>query len=55
LRCAVGARVTSRRRGVRVSSARVVVGGSEGALRITAAAVDGRLRVRAQGQAATKR
>jgi hypothetical protein len=55
LRCAVGTRVKSRKRGVRLPSARVVVRGSKGALRITAAAVDGRLRVRAQGQAATKR
>ena len=55
LRCAVGTRVTSRKRGVRLPSARAVVGGSKGALRITAAAVDGRLRVRAQGKAATKR
>ncbi|HKE80600.1 MAG TPA: hypothetical protein VKB54_14875 [Solirubrobacteraceae bacterium] len=53
LRCAVGARVKSRRRGVRLPPARVVVRGSKGALRITAAAVDGRLRVRAQGEAAT--
>jgi hypothetical protein len=55
LRCALSARVRTRKRGVRLPSARVIVKGSSGALRLSAAAVDGRLRVRAKGQAATSR
>jgi hypothetical protein len=53
LRCALSARVRSRKRGVRLPPARVIVKSPSGALRVTVAAVDSRLRVRATGQAAT--
>jgi hypothetical protein len=53
LRCALSARVRARTDAVRLPAARVKVKGSSGALRVTAAAVDGRQRVRATGQAAT--
>jgi hypothetical protein len=53
LRCTLSARVRTRKRGVRLPSARVIVKGSSGALRLSAAAVDGHLRVRATGQTAT--
>jgi len=53
LRCAMSPRVRTRTYGVRLPAARVRVRGSHGALRVTAAAIDGRLRVRAHGQAAT--
>ena len=53
LRCALSKRVRTRRRGVRLPVARVTVESSSGALRVSAAAVDGRHRIRARGQAAT--
>jgi hypothetical protein len=55
LRCTLSARVRTRKRGVRLPSARVIVKGSSGGLRLSAAAIDARLRVRATGQAATSR
>jgi hypothetical protein len=53
LRCALSTRVRTRRRGVRLPVTRVIAKGSGGGLRITAAAVDGRQRTRAKGQAAS--
>jgi hypothetical protein len=53
LRCALSARVRARTRGVRLPVARVIAKGASGALRVTAAAVDGRQRIRAKGQAAS--
>ena len=55
LRCTLSKRVRTRKRGVRLPATRVLVTGTSGALRITAAAVDRRLRTRATGNAATTR
>jgi hypothetical protein len=52
LRCTLSKRVRTRRRGVRLPGARIVVR-SQATLRVTAAAVDARQRVRAHGQAAS--
>jgi hypothetical protein len=52
LRCALSVRVRGRTRTVRLPAAHVVAKSSTGLLRITAAAVDGRHRARATGQAA---
>jgi hypothetical protein len=53
LRCGLSARVRTRKAGVRLPSAHVVVRSPSGVLRVTAAAVDARQRIRATGQAAT--
>jgi hypothetical protein len=53
LRCALTKRVRTRTRSVRLPAARVLVRSAEGALRVTAALVDRRQRVRAQGSAAS--
>ena len=53
LRCALTKRVRTRTRSVRVPAARVLVRSPSGALRVTAALVDGRQRVRAQGSVAS--
>jgi hypothetical protein len=53
LGCVLSARVRTRKRGVRLPAARLIVKSATGTLRVTAAAVDGRQRVRANGQAAT--
>jgi hypothetical protein len=52
LRCTLTARVRSRSRSVRLPAARIVAR-TNGTLRVTAAAVDARQRVRAKGQAAS--
>jgi hypothetical protein len=52
LRCALTKRVHTHTPTVRLPAARVLVASAKGALRITAAVVDGRRRVRAQGSAA---
>ena len=52
LRCALSQRVRTRTRSVRLPATRVLVRSATGAVRITAAVVDGRQRVRAQGTAA---
>jgi hypothetical protein len=51
-RCTTTARVRSRKRGVRLPAAKVVVG-TTGTLKVTASALDGKRRVRARGQAAS--
>jgi hypothetical protein len=51
-RCTTTARVRSRKRGVRLPAAKVVVG-TAGTLKVTAAALDAKRRVRARGQAAS--
>jgi hypothetical protein len=51
-RCTTTAKVRSRKRGVRLPAAKVVVT-SGGTLRVTASALDGKRRVRARGQAAS--
>ncbi|MEN3285471.1 MAG: hypothetical protein V7607_6611 [Solirubrobacteraceae bacterium] len=51
-RCMTTARVRSRKRGVRLPAARVVVR-TAGTLKVTASALDGKRRVRARGQAAS--
>jgi hypothetical protein len=51
-KCATSARVRSRKRGVKLPAAKVVVR-SAGTLKVTAAALDGHRRVRARGQAAS--
>jgi hypothetical protein len=51
-RCTTTARVRSRKRSVRLPAATVVVG-TAGTLKVTAAALDGKRRVRARGQAAS--
>jgi hypothetical protein len=51
-RCTTTARVRSRKRGVRLPAAKVVVG-TKGTLKVTAAAVDAHRRIRARGQAAS--
>ena len=51
-RCTTTARVRSRKRGVRLPAAKVVVG-TVGTLKVTAAALDAKRRVRARGQAAS--
>jgi hypothetical protein len=53
LRCALTKRVRTRSRSVRLPAARVLVRSATGALRVTAAIVDRRQRVRAQGSAAS--
>jgi hypothetical protein len=53
LRCALSKRVRTRTRSVRLPATRVLVRSPKGALRVTAALVDRRQRVRAQGSAAT--
>jgi hypothetical protein len=53
LRCALSTRVHARTSTVRLPSAHVLAKSSTGTLRVTAAVVDGRQRVRATGQAAT--
>jgi len=53
LRCTLTKRVRTRARSVRLPAARVLVRSASGALRITAALVDKRQRVRAQGSAAS--
>jgi hypothetical protein len=50
--CTTTARVRSRKRGVRVPAAKVRVG-TAGTLRVTAAALDGKRRIRARGTAAS--
>jgi hypothetical protein len=51
-RCTTTARVRSRKRGVRLPAAKVLVG-TAGTLKLTAAALDSHRRVRARGQAAS--
>jgi hypothetical protein len=51
-RCTTTARIRSRKRGVRLPAAKVVVR-TAGTLKVTAAALDGKRRVRARGQAAS--
>ncbi|MGZ8632345.1 MAG: hypothetical protein ACXWZZ_00640 [Solirubrobacteraceae bacterium] len=51
LRCALTKRVRTRTRSVRLPATRVLVRSAKGALRVTAALVDQRQRVRAQGSA----
>ena len=51
-RCTTTAKVRSRKRGVRLPAAKVVVG-TAGTLKVTASALDGKRRVRARGQAAS--
>jgi hypothetical protein len=51
-RCTTTARVRSRKRGVRLPAAKVVVG-TAGTLKVTASALDAKRRVRARGQAAS--
>jgi hypothetical protein len=51
-RCATTPKVRSRKRGVRLPAAKVVVSTS-GTLKVTASALDGKKRVRARGQAAS--
>ena len=53
LRCSLTKRVRTRKRAVRLPAARVLTPSATGALRVTAAVVDGRHRIRAQGQAAS--
>jgi hypothetical protein len=53
LRCVLTKRVRTRRHSVRLPAARVLVRSSSGALRVTAALVDKRQRIRAQGSAAS--
>ena len=53
LRCTLTKRVRTRGRSVRLPAARVLVRSASGPLRITAALVDKRQRVRAQGSAAS--
>jgi hypothetical protein len=53
MRCALSKRVRTRTRSVRLPATRVLVRSAKGALRVTAALVDRRQRVRAQGSAAT--
>jgi hypothetical protein len=53
LRCAMSKRVSTRTRSVRLPATKVLVRSSTGALRVTAALVDKRQRVRAQGSAAS--
>jgi hypothetical protein len=53
LRCALTKRVSTRTRTVRLPAARVLVRSATGPLRVTAALVDRRQRVRAQGSAAS--
>jgi hypothetical protein len=53
LRCTLTRRVRTRTRSARLPAARVVVPSAKGALRVTAALVDRRLRVRARGSAAS--
>jgi hypothetical protein len=53
LRCVLTKRVRARTRAVRLPAARVLVRSTKGALRVTAALVDRRQRVRAQGSAAS--
>ena len=52
LRCTLTKRVRTRTRSVRLPAARVLVRSGSGALRVTAALVDKRQRIRAQGSAA---
>jgi hypothetical protein len=51
-RCTTTVRVRSRKRGVRLPAAKVVVG-TAGTLKVTASALDAKRRVRARGQAAS--
>jgi hypothetical protein len=51
-RCTTTAKVRSRKRGVRLPAAKLVVA-TAGTLKVTAAALDGKRRVRARGQAAS--
>jgi hypothetical protein len=53
LRCVLSKRVSTRTRTVRLPAARVLVRSASGALRVTAALVDRRQRIRAQGSAAS--
>jgi hypothetical protein len=53
LRCALSKRVSTRTRTVRLPATKVLVRSASGALRVTAALVDKRQRVRAQGSAAS--
>jgi hypothetical protein len=53
LRCALSKRVRTRARTVRLPAAKVLVRSPSGALKVTAALVDKRARVRAQGSAAS--
>jgi hypothetical protein len=53
LRCALSKRVSTRTRSVRLPATRVLVRSAKGTLRITAALVDRRQRVRAQGSVAS--
>ena len=53
LRCALSKRVSTRTRSVRLPATRVLVRSAKGSLRVTAALVDRRQRVRAQGSVAS--
>ena len=53
LRCALSKRVRTRTRTVRLPATKVLVGSPNGALKVTAALVDKRRRIRAQGSAAS--
>jgi hypothetical protein len=53
MRCALGSRTRARKRTVLLPAAKVAVRGTKGTVRVTAALVDGRQRVRAQGTAAS--
>ena len=53
LRCALSKRVRTRARSVRLPATKVLVGSPSGALKVTAALVDKRPRIRAQGSAAS--
>jgi hypothetical protein len=53
MRCALGSRTRARKRTVLLPAAKVEVRGTKGTVRVTAALVDGRQRVRAQGSAAS--
>ncbi len=53
LRCALSKRVRTRTRSVRLPATKVLVRSPSGALKVTAALVDKRSRIRAQGSAAS--
>ena len=53
LRCALSKRVRTRARRVRLPATKVLVSSPSGALKVTAALVDKRRRIRAQGSAAS--
>ena len=53
MRCALGSRTRARKRTVLLPAAKVAIRGTSGAVRVSAALVDGRQRVRANGSAAS--